>query len=102
MYKSILLDIELCRLLFPLDGFSEDEPLLVELFDQDFRAKEFLGQVDRWRVAHSSPVTVHASSATAHAQLPPRCHHCEMTDFAGQQTVFQSCQVLPRDQQDVS
>lgn len=34
-----------CRLVFPIDGLSEGEPLLVELFDKDFNSKEFLGQV---------------------------------------------------------
>eukprot|EP00879_Flechtneria_rotunda_P027785 GHRR01029782.1.p1 GENE.GHRR01029782.1~~GHRR01029782.1.p1 ORF type:complete len:354 (+),score=141.91 GHRR01029782.1:174-1235(+) len=33
------------KLMFPLDGVSEAEPLLIEMFDRDFRAKEFLGQV---------------------------------------------------------
>lgn len=33
-----------CRLLLPLEGLSEGVPLLVELFDKDFRAKEWLGQ----------------------------------------------------------
>jgi len=34
-----------CRLVFPIDGLSEGEPLLMELFDKDFNSKEFLGQV---------------------------------------------------------
>lgn len=28
-----------------MDGLTEGEPLLVELFDKDFNSKEFLGQV---------------------------------------------------------
>jgi hypothetical protein len=69
MYKSTLLDIESCRLLFPLDGFSEDEPLLVELFDQDFRAKEFLGQVG------GGLHTVVLSQSMHHLQLPMHNFH---------------------------
>ena len=34
-----------CRLAFPIGGVADGEPLMVELFDRDFRAKEFLGQV---------------------------------------------------------
>lgn len=40
-----LKDHHCCRLVFPIGGMAEAEPLLVELFDRDFRAKEFLGQV---------------------------------------------------------
>ncbi|GBF95637.1 hypothetical protein Rsub_08619 [Raphidocelis subcapitata] len=33
------------RLLFPLEGLDEGEPLLIELYDKDFAGIEFLGQV---------------------------------------------------------
>jgi hypothetical protein len=37
-----------------MDGLTEGEPLLVELFDKDFNSKEFLGQVrDPWQSPQS-------------------------------------------------
>lgn len=50
----------LCRLVFPIAGVPEGEPLLVELFDKDFRAKEFLGQVGvKLHVHHTASVWEH-------------------------------------------
>lgn len=44
-HHFVLLSAATVRLVFPMDGLSEGEPLLVELFDKDFNSKEFLGQV---------------------------------------------------------
>lgn len=44
-YNNVLLSAATVRLVYPMEGLSEGEPLLVELFDKDFNSKEFLGQV---------------------------------------------------------
>lgn len=46
----------MCRLVFPVDGLSEAEPLRIQLYDKDFNSKEFLGQV-RGRRRHVHVLT---------------------------------------------
>ena len=62
------LPLPLRRLLFPLEGLEEGEPLLVELFDKaNFMGIEFLGQVG------PRPSNQAAKQSTLHVVLGRVC-----------------------------